>query len=102
MESKYRKIGLFVIAIFFFIIPQTLHAEDPEDLSKGKDAWLAMYATPGEINAVRRSLDPESPGAVNPIVFRNEMHRRGFVLDAHGWRRVIRKEDFNHLSIKHR
>jgi hypothetical protein len=102
MEFKYRKIGLFVIAIFFFIIPQMLHAEDPEEFSKGKDAWSGRYATPSEINAVRRSLDPESPGAVNPIVFMNEMYRRGFVLDAHGWRRVIRREDLNHLSIRHR
>ena len=49
---------------------------------------LSPYASPGELQAIRRSIDPESPSAVNLDQHRFLMRQKGFVRDDRGWRRV--------------
>ena len=50
--------------------------------------WLGSYASPGELQAIRQSIDPESPAAVNLDQHRVLMRQKGFVRDSRGWRRV--------------
>ena len=49
---------------------------------------LNQYASPGELQAIRQSIDPESPSAVHLPDHRALMRQKGFVWDGRGWRRV--------------
>ena len=40
---------------------------------------LSQYASPGELQAIRRSIDPESPSAVNLDHYSALMRQKGFV-----------------------
>ncbi len=49
---------------------------------------LSLYASPGELQAIRRSIDPESPSAVNLDHYSALMRQKGFFRDDRGWRRA--------------
>ena len=56
--------------------------------SADTNKWLRPYASPGELQAIRQSIDPESPAGVNLHQHSALMSQKGFVHDGRGWRRV--------------
>lgn len=76
-----------LLLLFAFGCTATPETDNPAP-SADTNKSLSQYASPGELQAIRRSIDPESPSAVNLDHHRDLMRQKGFVRDDRGWRRV--------------
>jgi len=85
--KKIRCIIAPLLLSFAFGCAATPEIDNPAP-SADTSKWLSQYASPGELQAIRRSIDPESPSAVNLDHHRALMRQKGFVRDDRGWRRV--------------
>ena len=81
--KKMRCIIAALLLLFAIGCAATQETDSPAPAAD-TNKWLSEYASPGELQAIRRSIDPETPSAVNLDQHRALMREKGFVRDGRG------------------